>query len=236
MRNVLLIIAFLSSTIAFSQNGEKNYIDQNFIEVTGKAEMKISPDKIFISVQLNEKDYKNKASLTESENKMLKTLEEIGIDISKDLFVKDISSNFKYYLLTRNKILLSKDYQILVRESKLVSKVFIELEKVGISNISIEKLENSEIEEYRKEVKINAIKAAREKAEYLAKAINQDIGRAIFISENVNVGRTSWTPQNSNSIMIRGSSSIYGSKAADIDIDFEKIKLEYTILCKFELK
>lgn len=39
-------------------------------------------------------------------------------------------------------------------------------------------------------------------------------------------------------IMIRGYSNttIYGSNAAEPDIDFEKIKLEYNIIARFELK
>ena len=114
---------------------------------------------------------------------MLSKLKEIGIDINKDLLIKDISSNFKYYWLTKNEILLAKEYQLLVKDGKTASKVFIELENIGISNVSIDKLDNSNIQKYRKEVKIEAIKAAKEKAESLANAIGQNIGRAIFIQE-----------------------------------------------------
>jgi len=234
MKNLLLLLTVLFSSVAFAQNGEKNFIDQNYIEVVGKAEMEVTPDRIYIQIRLNEKDLKNKESLVEKESDMIKKLEEIGIDVSKDLLVKDISSSFKYYLITKNEILLSKEYQVLVRDSKIVSKIFIELEKVGISNISIERVENSKITEFRKEVKINAIKAAKEKAEYLANAVNQQIGRAIYIKEIDN--NNGFITGASNTILIRGSSSLYGSKASTPDIEFEKIKLEYSILCKFELK
>ena len=234
MKNLLLLLTVLFSSVAFAQNGEKNFIDQNYIEVVGKAEMEVTPDRIYIQIRLNEKDLKNKESLVEKESDMIKKLEEIGIDVSKDLLVKDISSSFKYYLITKNEILLSKEYQVLVRDSKIVSKILIEIEKVGISNISIERVENSKITEFRKEVKINAIKAAKEKAEYLANAVNQQIGRAIYIKEIDN--NNGFITGASNTILIRGSSSLYGSKASTPDIEFEKIKLEYSILCKFELK
>ena len=235
MKKHLFLLLFLPC-LMIAQTGQKNFIDQNYIEVTGKSEMEIVPDLIFLKIFINEKDNKNiKLSLSEREEKMISTLKEIGIDTSKDLSIKDMSSNFKYYLLTKNDILLSKEYQLLVRDGKTASKVFIELEKTGISNVSIDKLDNSNMENYRKEVKIDAIKAARIKAQSLATSINQSIGRAIYVQEveqNFKNGGQSY----SNSIMIRGvSSEIYGSNAQP-DIDFEKIKIDYSILCRFELK
>lgn len=234
MRRIIFLLLLLPC-FTFAQTGQKNFIDQNFIEVTGKSEMKITPNLIYLKIFLNEKDNKSKLSLADRENSMISTLKEIGIDISKDLSIKDMSSNFKYYLLTKNDILLSKEYQLLVRDGKTASKVFIELEKIGISNVSIDRLDNSNIENFRKEVKIDAIKAAKNKAESLAAALNQSIGRAIYIQEvEYNFGNA--VPGASNSIMIRGVSSLTDDSNVQPDIDFEKIKIEYSILCRFELK
>jgi uncharacterized protein len=236
MKNLLIGLIVLISSAIYAQPGEKNFIDQNYIEVVGKSELEITPDKIFLKVLLNEKDSKNKISVSELEKQMIERLQVIGIDISKDLVIKDISSNFKFYLLTKNAILLSKEYQILVHDGKTASQIFLELEKIGISNVSIDRLENSKIEQYRKEVKINAIKAAKEKAESLTSAVNQNIGRVIYIQELDNSNNNI---RSSNSIMIRGySSNIYGSNAPSpaLDFDFEKIRIEYSILCRFELK
>jgi uncharacterized protein YggE len=231
----ILIVCLITRTLS-GQTGDKNFIDQNFIEVIGKSEMEVIPDRIYIKVNLNEKDTKNKISITELEKSMITALQAIGIDVKKDLLIKDISSNFKYYLLTKNEILLTKEYQILVKDAKTAGQLFIDLEKIGISNVSIEKLDNSNIEQFRKEVKINAIIAAKEKAEALTKAVNQNIGRALYIQE---LDNSSEELRNSNSIRIRGiSSGIYGSNAPSpaLDFDFEKINIQYSVLCRFELK
>ena len=81
-----------------------------------------------------------------------------------------------------------------------------------------------------------AIKAAQEKAKSLALAINQDIGRAIYIQEldyniyNSLQGKVA-------GIQIRGANSISSSSnMLEPDIEFEKINLEYSILVRFELK
>jgi len=236
MKKLIVGLLVFTCLNGFSQTGEKNFIDQNYIEVTGKSEMEVVPDLIYLKIFLNEKDNKNKLSLPERENIMISALKEIGIDTSRDLSIKDMSSNFKYYLLTKNDILLSKEYQLVVRDGKTASRVFIELEKIGISNVSIDRLDNSKIENYRKEVKVDAIKAAKDKAQSLVTAINQSVGRAIYIQE-VEQNFRNGLPGTSNSIMIRGvASGIYGSKAPEPDIDFEKIKIEYSILCRFELK
>ena len=232
---LLLTITIL---IGYGQETGKNFIDQNYIEVTGYAERQITPNRIYLKILINEKDIKGQ-TLEQIEKSMIAKLQEIGIDVSKDLVIKDFISNFKNYWILKSDILLIKEYQLLVYEAKTAGKVFTELEKLGISNISIDRLDHSEIEKFRQEVKVDAIKSATEKANALTTAINQETGRALYILEHGNnINMTGALQGQVAGIMIRGmaSKSIYGSKAPDPDIEFEKIKLEYNITVRFELK
>jgi len=236
MKNVLIGLLLSVSSIMYAQYGEKNFIDQNFIEVTGKSEMEVAPDEIYLKILINEKDFKNK-KLDDIEKSMIEKLKEIGVNVTEDLSIKDFLSNFKNYWIIKSDILLSKEYQLLLHDAKTAGRVFTEFEKIGISNISIEKIDNSKIVDYRKEVKINAIKAAHEKAKALAMAINQDIGRALYIQEQEN---NLYTPLQGKAagIQFRGISNTiaYGVTNQEPDMEFEKIKLEYAILVRFELK
>jgi uncharacterized protein len=233
MRHILITLLLLSTSILFAQTGEKNFIDQNYIEVTGKAEMEIVPDDIYVGIVINEKDFKGKM-LSDIEKSMFEKLKELNIDISKDLAIKDLISNFQYYWFIKADPRLVKEYHLLVHDAKTAGRVFIELQKLGISNASINRIENSKIMDYRREVKIAAIKAAQDKAKELTLAINQDIGRAIYIQE---IENRNLSGANSN-IAIRGYSQqpVYGANMAGPDIEFEKIKIEYNMLVRFDLK
>ena len=79
-----------------------------------------------------------------------------------------------------------------------------------------------------------AIKAAKTKADYLSEAIGQTCGKAIYIQEIENRIYDDLSGMaggmNAN-IKIRGVSSL----EAEPDIEFEKIKLESTIIVMFNL-
>lgn len=224
------------SSVAFGQTVEKNFIDQNYIEVTGRSEMEVTPDEIYLRIVLSEKDVKGK-DLTSLEASMISKLQEIGVDAKKDLSIKDFASNFKNYWILKSEVVLTKEYQLLLHDAKTVGRTFVELQKLGISNITIEKADHSKILEYRKEVKVKAIKATQEKAKSLAMAIGQDIGKAIYINE---IDNNAYVPLQGSlaGIQVRGLANAYTtySGSQEPDIEFEKIKLEYSIMVRFELK
>ncbi|HNW52408.1 MAG TPA: SIMPL domain-containing protein [Prolixibacteraceae bacterium] len=230
MRTTFTLLFVLAFVFTYAQD-TKNFIDLNYIEVTGKAEMEVAPDEIFIQIFINESDYKGKQTLEILERNMLKKLQEIGIDLKKEFAVNDISSNFKDYWIKKTDIFTSKQYQVIVHTAPMAGRVFRELEGLGISNISIEKVDNSEIEKFKKEVKVKAIQAAKEKAESLSGAIGQTIGKAIYIRESEPL----YAPVMANTMMKARGMELDASYT-EPDIEFEKIKLEYSVDVYFELK
>lgn len=231
MKTFALLFLLSITTVISAQTGEKNFIDQNYIEVSGKAEMQIVPNQIYLKIVLSEKDTKNKISVQDLEKQMLQKLQEIGVDITKNVLIEDMTSNFKSFMLGQKDILLSKQYQVIVKDGKTAGRVFVELEKIGISNVSVAKLDNDQMDQYRQEVKINAIKAAKSKAEALTAAIGQSIGKAIFIQEP---DRLLASTRYENTMNIHKMINV--ETTSDSNVEFEKIQIEYTILCRFELK
>lgn len=224
----LVSCLFLGWGICGAQSGEKNFIDQNYIEVTGTAEMEIVPDEIYLKIVLSEKD-KGKKSLEEMEKEMLSILKKAGIDVRKDLLIKDLSSDFKSYFLKRTAIQTEKEYQLCLHGADKVGTLLVELEKAGISNISVDRVDHSQLEKFRREVKVNAVKAAKEKADAFAEAVGQKAGRALYIGES---GGGYYSRAAVNASFMTDSGMAEGAPV----LDFEKIPLKHSVVVRFELK
>ncbi len=237
MKNLVLIVLAALALNSLAQPGTKNFIDQNYIEVTGKAEMEVVPNEIYLAITVDEKDFKGKQEIQGIEKSMFKQLAAMGINVQEQLAVKDMASNFKKYWLKGQEINTVREYQLKVANANTAGRAIRELESLGVSNISIEKIGHSEIQRFRTEVKINAIKAAKEKAASLTNAIGQDIGKAIYIQELDNrFAPFQAKAAGLSNIVVRGYGDTDGLEAGQPEIEFEKIKLEYSILARFEVE
>ncbi len=229
-KNVILLLAVFLSWSAMAQ-AQKNFIDQNYIEVKGLAELEIVPNEIYLNIHLDEEDTKNKESIEVLEKQMFVALKKAGVNLEKQLSVSDFSANLNSYFIKRADMKKSKDFELLVHDSKTLGKVFVELDKIKISNISILRVDHSEMEKFRKQVKINAVIAGKEKASALAEAIGQKIGKAIYINEI----SAPYRGQMVNTMM-RTKSESYLSDMSMPELDFQKIKLEYSVMISFALE
>ncbi|MGV0924167.1 SIMPL domain-containing protein [Empedobacter tilapiae] len=232
MKKILLLSILFTNQI-FAQ---KNYIDQPFIETSTKIDSLVIPDKIYLSINLNEADSKNKKSVEEQEKLLESTLKKLNIDTEKDLALLDFSSNFKQYFLKNQNVLKSKMYSVLVTNAITAGKVLLELEKVGISNVNIEKTEYSKAEELLLSLKSKAVLKSKLTAEKLAKPLNQKVGKAIYISDNTNTISNTLQAQDQE-LKIRGMSNISLNKAEElIHTEFQKIRFEVQVDVKYILE
>lgn len=179
----VLIGFLLLSSFSFSQSGQKNFIDQPFIEVNGTVETEIIPNEIFLKIILNENDKKGKSPIEQQENQMILTLKTLDINVDKQLSVLDFNGNYHRKFLGDNEVIKNKHYQLIVHDGKTLAAVYEALDACDISNISITKTSHTEIEKFKRETKLKALKTAKDKAIGYAEAIGQTIGKALFIKE-----------------------------------------------------
>ncbi|HOA46429.1 MAG TPA: SIMPL domain-containing protein [Paludibacteraceae bacterium] len=227
-RTFLTLALVVAVAVGYAQ--EKNFIDQNYIEVNGYAEKKVIPNEIYLKIVLNEKDFKNK-QLPEIEKSMIDKLKSIGIDVKKQLKVCDYTSNFKKYWLLKSAVVQEKEYQLVLSDAQTVAKTFLGLSSLGIANVSVEKVDHSDMQKLKMETKASAMQSAKQNATVLANAIGQEVGRALYISEGYEQP-------------YRHSNVAFGLKATGAetdevyvpDIEFEDIELRSTVIVRFELK
>ena len=164
-------------------SAQREFLDQPYIEVEAEADTLVVPDRIYVSITLNEADSKNKKSVEEQEKQLETILKKLKINTDKDLSVLGYSSDFKKYFLKGQNILKTKKYSLLVRDAYTLGNVIISLEEAGISNTEVEKVEYSKSKELLLELRSEAVKRSRITADKLVKPLNQKAGKALYISD-----------------------------------------------------
>jgi uncharacterized protein len=227
----LTLLLVLISLIGFSQT--KNFIDQPYLETSAKVDTLVTPDRIYLSILITEKDTKGKVSVEELENKMADKLKHLNINIDKQLTLSDLASNFKKYFLKPQDILKSKAYSLLVYDALTAGKVMVALEEIEISNVNLEKTEYSKIEELKIRLKAKAVQKAKSNAMAMVMPLKQNIGNAIYITDQ---GDMFYQQGSSAGIRIRGNSILKEIPSPPIDIEFEKIKVESDVKVTFKIE
>ncbi|WJS94833.1 SIMPL domain-containing protein [Flavobacterium johnsoniae] len=223
------LLAFITIN-SFSQT--KISTDKPFIDVSGLADTLVVPNKIWINVLLSEKDSKGKKSVEDLENEMILKLKEIGINTEKDVSVNDMSSNFKNYIFKQNDIFKSKSYFILVKNASETAKVFIGLEKIGISNVRIDKIEHTDERKIKLLINGKAILNAKKTAESFTKPLNQKVGTALQITNNESIS-PSRAMMNEVVVVGYGKSKSSNDNNIEPSVEFEKIKISSFVQVRF---
>ena len=214
----------------------KNFIDQPYIEVTAAADSLVTPNQIFIRITLSERDSKDKNSIEELETKMVDLLKTMGIRTETDLTATDILSNYQYYLLRKKDIIKTKQYMLKVMDAYTATKVFIGLEDINISNVVIDRVGHSQLDQIKDLCRIKAIVNAKTKASSLTKTIGQSIGSAIHIADVERPVIVDELNKARAEMLVSGYGIRAQQKYEDLKIDFEKIYVSMAVSAKFALK
>lgn len=218
-------------------SAQKNFLDQPYIEVSASVDTLVVPDRIYVSITLNEADSKNKKSVEEQEKQLEMILKKLKINTDKDLSVLGYSSDFKKYFLKGQNILKTKKYSLLVRDAYTLGNVLISLEEAGISNTEVEKVEYSKSKELLLELKSEAVKRSRITADKLVKPLNQKAGKALYISDTNYGGIEDYEYVTVRNIALQEMD--YKKESASEEflrkLDFQKIKFSTTVYVKYQL-
>ncbi|MFD0964172.1 SIMPL domain-containing protein [Pseudofulvibacter geojedonensis] len=235
MKNTQITLLFtLFSILVFAQDKTEKHIN-----VTGSATIEIVPDEINLEIEVKEywkeefenkkvKKFKTKVSINEIENRIIAILSKNNIN-KEDVVISKIGNYGRNF---RKEFLIGKQYLIKLNSFNKIAPIVNSLEFKDVKSINIASYDHSRIIEYRKQVKIDAIKAAKDKATYLVEAIGEKLGKVITISEVNN------DYYSSNFIRTNAySNNISTTQPSDSsDFNSKKIKLRYEINVKFAIQ
>lgn len=223
-----IAIAFL--VVSISSFGQKNEIKSRTIEVTGSSEIEITPNEIFVGITL--KEYKkggDKVSLDKLESELVRSIKKLKIP-EDNLRVNNVSGyNWDWEKKRADDFLGSKSFVLEVNDLKQMNSLIDMLGPEGLNNMNVSSYSHSEIESYRMQVKIGAMKAAKEKATYLLESVGEEIGKVLVIQEVDNGYQ-----QNNVSNMAYRSVAMEADYSSNVD--FKKIKVRAEMRVVFEIK
>jgi len=234
----LPLLLVLLNSLAFSQTPTESVPFPKSIKVEGSAEMEIIPDEIYTTVELKEYEKKGTGKITLEKIKadFLQLCKNIGLPdstISIDSYegINDFTGKRRK---RKEELYSSIQYQIKFSTSTKMDELVEILDDEATQNFTIVRTSHSKIREFRKQLKIQAVKAAKEKAIYLSEAIDEKIGVAISIIEPAEYN----TLQDNNNNYRLGNSAngLINFDQSGKVVDFKKIKLRYSANVVFALK
>lgn len=221
LKHLLLVSLFAFTSLINAQDNKKN-----FIEVTGIAEMEVEPDEIIFSIGIKAND---KNELATAEKNMIEVLKKNNVN------EKDINFQSMYQNSYSKTMKFTKSFKFKASTKTIISQLFEDLNQKWVSSINISEIKNTKIADYKKEVKIKALKAAKDKADYLLESIGKKAGIPMEITEIEDY--------TSDIVMPRYYAQ---AKVANLSLDaasddnqfsnIENIKLKYSIKTKYEIQ
>lgn len=225
-RIVLIPLLFLT----FFASAQENF-KEPFIEVTGTAYREIEPNEIYVSIRLKEfEENRQKTALEKLEKDFYNAMKEAGID-RKRIELADAGSDLDKFRRRDKEAFREKTFQIKLVSAAELEKFIEKLSPVKVDAVNVTRLHHSDYEKIKLELKIEALKAARAKAETLLQSIGSQIGKPLVVRD-FDFGQP-YMEMNANVRMMKMESD---QVQAEDPIAFRKIKMQAQITAQFEIK
>jgi uncharacterized protein YggE len=234
------LITFVAYMLAINSMAQDVKPVQKTISVSGSSETEVVPDEIYVQVDLREYNKKNgdKVDINTIKNNFLAACKNLGLS-DKDVTIQSYQGNDNNYWWIRKKKKENPDlkagisYWIKVNRVDMLDALVDKMDDEATQNFFIAKASYSKMDELKKDLKIAAVKAAREKAIYLAEAIGEHVGEAITINDPMEINNPP-QPFYANSML--KAEVAEDQTAPPMDVDFKKIKMHYEVNVVFALK
>ncbi len=240
-KTILALFAVLCLMIAHAQTTD-NTIKQRTINVNGHSELEITPDEIYVDIELREYNKKNgdKVDIETIRNQFLEAVKSMNV-ADTDVVVQSYSGwdgNYWWYQKNKKKnpdLKAGITYEVKLKSVDDMDKLVDKLDDEATQNFNVSRTSHSKLDSIKKQLKMQAVKNAKEEAVYLASALGDNVGDALTINDP---NESSDYPQ--PRVMYALQSKVAGiatdQAAAPMNVDFKKIKIEMNVNVIFELK
>lgn len=204
------------------------------IQVVGEAEMEVVPDQIFVMVHMVERfDGRDKYSIEDQEQALMKALKEGGLDPESFELSGSRASYVKIPWKTRKDVMATADYEILVANAEEAALIFEAVDSLQIQSCYISQIDHSQRSELERDVRINAMKEAGNRATYMLEAVGQKRGKLMHVIEQ----QHQVMHQHQQFLAYeRADYEVASKKLEKFHVSFKKIKLRCVVSAKFGIE
>ncbi|MFI3248793.1 MAG: SIMPL domain-containing protein [Rikenellaceae bacterium] len=220
MRRFILLFAAIAVVATASAS---NVV--NFVEVSGKAEIKVTPNEFTLAITIDEQATKGKYTVQEVEKKMIAAIKKIGIE-QEALTMSGMSS----LAIKRKEALTTASYELQLNSVEQIGECYAAFDNLAITNVRISKATNSEMESYRSKARVAAIKDAQTRASEIGEALGQEVGACFELTD-----RSSYANE---AVYMNYATTRTNAMAADSaePVEFRDITITYNVDAKFLLE
>lgn len=239
-KGMLLLVSGLLLTITTMAQQTDNKPPVKKIEVNGSAEIEITPDEIYLDIALKEyyKNKTNKVDISVLEQQLEKAVADAGIP-KGNLTIENVYgyNHDQWWRKKKNdpNFLARKKYRLKLNKLDKTNIILAAVDEEGIESVNISSFTHSKMEDYRKEVKMKALQAAKAKAAYMLGAIDEKIDGVLEVQEINTDNYADARPAMAN-MMYRSKAEMAADAAAPSDIDFKTIKVRAEVKAVFGIK
>lgn len=230
MKRLILVTAMVvaMTALTYAQQAHEPLVRK--IEVKGKADMEVIPDEIYLRIALKEyKDGSKKIRMDKLESQLVKAVDQLNLPI-ENLQVDNIYGyNWDWRKKKSDEFMAIKSFRLKVKDVKMINNLIENLDPEGVNSMNVEEATHSKIEEYKNQLKLEALNDAKAKASYLLQGIGESLGDILEIRE-FDLG----VPQPVYRTMAYAKSATEDS-GYQSNLEFKNIKLEAEISAVFEI-
>lgn len=178
------IVVFLLTSLAIAEDK----LPANIVRVIGTADVKVVPDRAVIELGVEKQNpgaAAAKQAADAASRKIIAALRSSGVD-AKDIQTTYLSLQPQSYVRKGVRIsyfVAAQTLTVTVRDLAALDSLLESLIRAGGNRIDSIRYETSDLRKYRDQARDLAVKAAHEKADALARALGQQIGKAQKIDE-----------------------------------------------------
>ena len=231
MKKMIFLMAALVA-LATTASAQPTETFPSYIEVNGVAEREVAPNEIYLSITINERDSKGKLSIDEQQREMVAVLKKLGVKPAEQLKMQDLTSSY----FKRGNALAKAQYELKLASAVEVARVWRALDELGISQVTVQKVSHTDIETFKKEVRADAMRAARDNARALAEAIDQKAGKCFWIADYSSPVKTTYAVANMKARGVMEESASFDAMVEEEGLEFQTINLQHRVQAKFVLE